>query len=108
VHRFQNDPGCPLFLISLKAAGWGSTSRRPSTSSSSTLVEPGVEAQAIDRTHRIGQTRRVFAYRLICQDTVEQRIAELQEKKRKLPTPSSRPGEHAPEPDRDDLEKLLS
>jgi SNF2 family DNA or RNA helicase len=45
---------------------------------------PAVEAQAIDRIHRIGQTRHVFAYRLICEDTVEQRIADLQEKKKRL------------------------
>ena len=45
---------------------------------------PAVEAQAIDRAHRIGQTRPVFAYRLICENTVEQRIAELQQKKKKL------------------------
>jgi SNF2 family DNA or RNA helicase len=45
---------------------------------------PAVEAQAIDRTHRIGQTRRVFAYRLLCKDTVEDKIAELQAHKRRL------------------------
>ena len=45
---------------------------------------PAVEAQAIDRAHRIGQTRQVFAYRLIAADTVEERIAELQRSKRDL------------------------
>ena len=40
--------------------------------------------QAIDRAHRIGQTRRVFAYRLICRNTVEEKIAELQIKKKEL------------------------
>jgi SNF2 family DNA or RNA helicase len=45
---------------------------------------PAVEQQAIDRTHRIGQTQRVFAYRLICRDTVEQKILELQDRKRDL------------------------
>ena len=45
---------------------------------------PAVEAQAIDRSHRIGQTQQVFAYRLICRDTVEQKILELQQKKRAL------------------------
>jgi SNF2 family DNA or RNA helicase len=45
---------------------------------------PAVEAQAVDRAHRIGQQRHVFAYRLICRDTVEERILELQQKKRKL------------------------
>jgi len=45
---------------------------------------PAVEAQAIDRAHRIGQTRHVFAYRLIARDTVEERVLELQGQKRGL------------------------
>ena len=45
---------------------------------------PAVEAQAIDRTHRIGQTRHVFAYRLIAKDTVEEKVLELQRHKRDL------------------------
>ena len=85
VERFQTDPHCPLFLISLKAGGLGLNL----TAAEYVFIldpwwNPAVEAQAIDRTHRIGQTRHVFAYRLICEDTVEQRIAELQERKRKL------------------------
>jgi SNF2 family DNA or RNA helicase len=43
-----------------------------------------VEAQAIDRTHRIGQTRKVFAYRIIARDTVEEKVLELQQTKRDL------------------------
>ena len=45
---------------------------------------PAVEAQAIDRAHRIGQDRHVFAYRLIARDTVEEKIVELQRSKREL------------------------
>ena len=45
---------------------------------------PAVEAQAIDRTHRIGQSRPVFAYRLIARDTVEEKVLELQKSKREL------------------------
>ena len=45
---------------------------------------PAVEAQAIDRTHRIGQTRRVFAYRIIARDTVEEKVLALQDSKRDL------------------------
>jgi SNF2 family DNA or RNA helicase len=45
---------------------------------------PAVEAQAIDRAHRIGQTRNVFAYRLIARDTVEEKVLELQRSKREL------------------------
>jgi superfamily II DNA or RNA helicase len=85
VQRFQTDPQCRLFLISLKAGGLGLNL----TAAEYVFIldpwwNPAVEAQAIDRAHRIGQTRHVFAYRLICQDTVEQRIAELQQKKKQL------------------------
>ena len=45
---------------------------------------PAVEAQAVDRTHRIGQLRQVFAYRLIARDTVEEKVLQLQESKRNL------------------------
>jgi SNF2 family DNA or RNA helicase len=45
---------------------------------------PAVEAQAIDRAHRIGQTARVIAYRIICRDTVEEKIVALQQSKRDL------------------------
>jgi len=45
---------------------------------------PAVEAQAVDRTHRIGQTRPVFAYRFVAKQTVEDKVLQLQEKKRDL------------------------
>jgi SNF2 family DNA or RNA helicase len=45
---------------------------------------PAVEAQAVDRAHRIGQTKRVFVYRLLCRDTVEEKVAALQETKKGL------------------------
>jgi non-specific serine/threonine protein kinase len=45
---------------------------------------PAVEQQAIDRTHRIGQTKNIFAYRMICKDTVEEKIMTLKEKKNSL------------------------
>jgi len=85
VDHFQSDPDCSVFLISLKAGGLGLNL----TAAEYVFIldpwwNPAVEQQAIDRTHRIGQTQPVFAYRLICSDTVEQRIAQLQSKKRKL------------------------
>ncbi len=85
VERFQTDPDCNLFLISLKAGGVGLNL----TAASYVFLldpwwNPAVEAQAIDRTHRIGQTQKVFAYRLIASDTVEEKMVELQASKRKL------------------------
>ena len=85
VERFQTDPACPLFLISLKAGGLGLNL----TGAEYVFLldpwwNPAVEAQAIDRAHRIGQTRHVFAYRLIAKDTVEEKVAALQETKRAL------------------------
>ena len=85
VDRFQQDPDCPLFLISLKAGGHGLNL----TAAEYIFIldpwwNPAVEAQAIDRAHRIGQTRPVFAYRLISRDTVEDKIVALQQSKREL------------------------
>ncbi len=85
VERFQSDPNCGAFLISLKAGGLGLNL----TSADYVFLldpwwNPAVEAQAIDRAHRLGQKRNVFAYRLIVRDTVEEKIAELQRRKRQL------------------------
>jgi SNF2 domain-containing protein/helicase-like protein/SWIM zinc finger len=85
VERFQNDPHCPVFLVSLKAGGLGLNL----TAASYVFLldpwwNPAVEAQAIDRAHRIGQGRAVFAYRLIARDTVEEKILELQRRKRRV------------------------
>ena len=85
VERFQNDPECRLFLISLKAGGLG---LNLTAAEYMFLLDPwwnpAVEAQAIDRAHRIGQTRPVFAYRLIARDTVEEKVLQLQSAKRDL------------------------
>jgi superfamily II DNA or RNA helicase len=85
VERFQNDPECKLFLISLKAGGLGLNL----TAAEYVFLldpwwNPAVEAQAVDRAHRIGQTRNVFAYRLIARGTVEEKVLELQAGKRDL------------------------
>jgi superfamily II DNA or RNA helicase len=85
VEQFQNDPNLKLFLISLKAGGLGLNLH---AAEYVYLLDPwwnpAVEAQAIDRAHRIGQTRQVFAYRLIARDTVEEKVLELQQTKRDL------------------------
>ena len=85
VERFQNDPECRLFLVSLKAGGLGLNL----TAAEYVFLldpwwNPAVEAQAVDRAHRIGQMRQVFAYRLIARDTVEEKVLELQKTKRDL------------------------
>ena len=85
VERFQNDPDCPIFLISLKAGGLGLNL----TAAEYVFLldpwwNPAVESQAIDRAHRIGQTKPVFAYRLIAQDTIEEKVLQLQQTKRDL------------------------
>ncbi len=83
VDRFNNSQDIPIFLISLKAGGTGIN-----LTSADYVIHydpwwnPAVESQATDRTHRIGQTRQVFSYKLICQNTVEEKILKLQEMKR--------------------------
>jgi SNF2 family DNA or RNA helicase len=110
VDRFQTDPDCRLFLISLKAGGVGLNL----TAAEYVFLldpwwNPAVEAQAIDRAHRIGQARHVFAYRLIARDTVEERVLELQQHKRKLADAVlSADGSLLKQLQREDLELLLS
>ena len=85
VEQFQNDPNLKLFLISLKAGGLGlNLYAAEYVYLLDPWWNPAVEAQAIDRAHRIGQTRQVFAYRLIARDTVEEKVLELQKTKRDL------------------------
>jgi SNF2 family DNA or RNA helicase len=85
VEQFQEDPNTKLFLISLKAGGVGlNLNAAEYVYLLDPWWNPAVEAQAIDRAHRIGQTRRVFAYRLIARDTVEEKVLELQKSKRDL------------------------
>jgi len=110
VDRFQTDPACGLFLISLKAGGTGLNL----TAAENVFLldpwwNPAVEMQAIDRTHRIGQTKPVFAYRLVARDTVEERILELQAQKRALADAIMDGGEGGLRGlQREDLERLLS
>ncbi len=85
VDRFQTDASVPVFLISLKAGGTGLN-----LTGADVVVHydpwwnPAAEAQATDRTHRIGQTKVVTSYRLICAGTVEEKVMALQDTKRAL------------------------
>jgi SNF2 family DNA or RNA helicase len=85
VTRFQEDPEVRVFLLSLKAGGHGLNL----TAADYVFLldpwwNPAVEAQAIDRAHRIGQTRHVIATRLVARETIEEKILELQASKRAL------------------------
>ncbi|MDE3183404.1 MAG: DEAD/DEAH box helicase family protein [Bacteroidota bacterium] len=85
IQNFQTNEKCRVFLISLKAGGVGLNL----TAADYVYIvdpwwNPAVEQQAIDRTHRIGQTKNIFAYRMICKDTIEDKILKLQERKRIL------------------------
>jgi SNF2 family DNA or RNA helicase len=85
VEQFQSSAGPPLFLISLKAGGLGlNLTNADYIFLLDPWWNPAVEAQAIDRAHRIGRKKPVVAYRLIARDTVEEKILELQAKKRDL------------------------
>ncbi len=85
IDKFQNDPECQTFLISLRAGGVGLNL----TAADYVYIvdpwwNPAIEQQAIDRTHRIGQDKNIFAYRMITKDTIEEKILSLQEKKKSL------------------------
>lgn len=85
VDRFQNEDSELIFLISLKAGGTGLNL----TAAENVFIldpwwNPAIEAQAIDRVHRIGQTKTVFIYKFITQNTIEEKIVELQNSKRRL------------------------
>jgi SNF2 family DNA or RNA helicase len=85
VDTFQQDTSVSFFLLSLKAGGVGLNL----TAADYVFIidpwwNPAVEQQAIDRTHRIGQTKNVFTYKFITKDSVEEKILALQDKKKHL------------------------
>lgn len=85
IQQFHKDSSIPIFLISLKAGGFG---LNLTAADYCILLDPwwnpAVEAQAVDRTHRIGQDKPVFVYKFIAKDTIEEKVLALQEKKREL------------------------
>ncbi len=87
VERFQNNPDLKVFLISLKAGGLGlNLTEADYVFLLDPWWNPAVEAQAVDRAHRIGQSRSVFTYKFITRNSVEEKILKLQRNKLKLAT----------------------
>ena len=85
VDTFQTDSSIPFFLISLKAGGVGlNLTAADYVIHIDPWWNPAVEMQATDRTHRIGQDKPVFVYKLITRNSVEEKILQLQEKKKAL------------------------
>jgi len=109
VRDFQEDEAASVFLISLRAGGTGLNL----TAASYVVLfdpwwNPAVEAQAIDRTHRIGQDKTVIAYRLVASGTVEEKIFELQQRKAALARDLLGEDGFARSLSRDDLDFLLN
>ncbi|MEQ8552681.1 MAG: DEAD/DEAH box helicase [Cyclobacteriaceae bacterium] len=85
VEKFQNNKDVSVFLISLKAGGLGlNLTEADYVFLLDPWWNPAIEAQAVDRAHRIGQTNKVFTYKFIARDTVEEKILKLQQNKLKL------------------------
>jgi len=110
VDQFQRPDGPPVFLISLKAGGYGLN-----LTAADTVVHfdpwwnPAAEAQATDRAHRIGQTRPVTVYRLLTRGTVEEKVVRLQAKKREVASAIDENGAgDAAGWSMDDLESILA
>jgi superfamily II DNA or RNA helicase len=109
VQRFQVDDGPPVMIISLKAGGLGLNL----TAADHVFLldpwwNPAVEDQAADRAHRIGQDRPVMVYRLVAENTVEERILALQEHKRSLAEAALGDAAQATALTREDLLALLA
>jgi SNF2 family DNA or RNA helicase len=85
VDAFNNNPAIPVFLVSLKAGGSGLN-----LTGANVVIHydpwwnPAVEDQATDRTHRIGQTQTVYSIKLVIENSIEQKVIQLQERKRRI------------------------
>jgi SNF2 family DNA or RNA helicase len=109
VEAFQREEGPPVLLASLKAGGTGLNL----TAADHVFLldpwwNPAAEDQAADRAHRIGQERPVFVHRLVAEETVEERILELQQRKRSLADAALGDAEAAASLTREDLAFLFS
>jgi superfamily II DNA or RNA helicase len=109
VHSFQDEAGPPIMLVSLRAGGTG---LNLTAADHIFLLDPwwnpAVEDQAADRAHRLGQTRPVLVYRVVAQDTVEERILALQERKRILADAAMEGADRAAAITREELVALLT
>lgn len=85
VDQFQNDPNCKVFLLTLKTGGTG---LNLTAADMVFIFDPwwnkAAENQAIDRAHRMGQSKKVFSYKIIAKATIEEKMIQLQEKKSEL------------------------
>lgn len=109
VERFQDPSGPPVLLVSLKAGGTGlNLTAADHVFLMDPWWNPAVEDQAADRTHRIGQDKPVFVYRLVAEGTVEEKILELQESKRRIAEAALGEAAAAAALTREDLLALLS
>jgi len=108
VDAFQASSGPPVLLLSLKAGGTGlNLTAADHVFLMDLWWNPAVEDQAADRAHRIGQERPVFVYRLVTKDTVEERIVDLQQRKRGIADAALGDADQAGGLTRDDLLSLL-
>jgi SNF2 family DNA or RNA helicase len=85
VDQFQNDPNCKVFLLTLKTGGTG---LNLTAADMVFIFDPwwnkAAENQAIDRSHRMGQNKKVFSYKIIAKATIEEKMIQLQEQKSEL------------------------
>ena len=110
VERFQNDPNCRVFLMTLKTGGTGLNLTAADTIF---IFDPwwnvAAENQAIDRAHRIGQVNKVLAYKMITQDSIEEKILKLQQLKKELfDNVISADGSSLKSMSEDDIEYIMS
>jgi len=108
IREFQDNPGVHLFFISIKAGGFGLNL----TAADYVFIldpwwNPAVEEQALSRAHRMGQKKKVFVYRFIAKDTIEEKIHQLQDKKSRLADAFINSNNPLKSGDKEDLLKLL-
>jgi SNF2 family DNA or RNA helicase len=109
VADFQSPEGAPVFLLSLKAGGTGlNLTAADYVFHTDPWWNPAVEDQAVDRAHRIGQDKPVVSVRLIADDTVEEGIVELQQRKRAIARAALEEGALVNGLQKEDLLALLS